>query len=1116
MKYQKQAGIVQRIAGLCLTGGLLLLGACQLTILAQVERGTIAGTVRDPSGAATPNVAIVVTNVATGVEYKTQTNDSGEFVAPNLIPGDYSITATLTGFKTLQRKGIVLQVNGRSAVDLTLEVGEVTQEVEVTAAAPLLQSESSAVGNVISRREVSDLPLNGRSVFQLAPLTAGVNNAKPTTNANNVNIPDNARAQQGLSVNGQRESSNTYILDGVYNNQINQGLIAILPPLEAIQEFTVETSNFMPEIGRGGGVVNVTLKSGTNEIHGQAFEFHRNAALDARNFFDRTSPRRLPNFVQNQFGGAIGGPIVKNKTFFFGDYQGLRQRQGQTFVTTIPGPNIRRGDFRGTARAIFDPASYNAASNTRSRFPTDMVIDSSRFNPAAVNVLKFIPESNDPNRTILANGEAFFYGGASRSNDQDSFDIKIDHRIGEKDQFSGRYSFGNSHTILPGTFSDLPQFAPAIGGALSTGGAGFLTGIVDNPARSLGLQEIHNFSPTTLNEFRAAYIRAGSDAVQLGKGNKYADQLGIPNVNVTENNDGFPQMAISGFGGIGDAAFFPLIELENIYQVLDNVTFIRGSHTFKAGVDFRKVQRNFTQILGAPAGSFSFGGGFTSDPALPGSTGNPFADFLLGIPSAGSVIRNSGLAGIRATEFATYWQDTWKVNQDLTLNYGIRYDLIKPQTEQYDRMSNFDRVTGKLVLPGQGGSFPGLSSRALAKTDKNNFAPRFGFAYKFGDKNVLRASYGIFYVAEEQEGQQLTLNPPFVGGTNYVNTAVPQQINRLLNQGLPVTDPFIPINNPSGGVNALHPDNSVGYVQQRSISIQRQITESILFDVTYVGNNGIHLYDAYDPNQPFLGTGSAQERRPYFAIAPGLTGITYKEQRARSYYDALQVSLTKRFSRGLSFLTNYTWSHAIEIPGFQGGGHQNARNLDADRSNSGNDLRHRFVLNWLYELPFGPGKPYLGNASAVVKGLVAGWQVGTVTIIQSGSPYNITGGAGRPNRTCDGRLTSGRTVEKWFDTSCFTLPAAVPDPVRGGVYIPFGNSGTYLLPGPALINFDISLFKSFNISEAKRFEFRSEFFNAFNHPQFLNPAATVNTGTFGRIVNARPSRQIQMVLKFVF
>jgi hypothetical protein len=335
------------------------------TVCAQVERGTIAGTVRDPSGAVVPEVSITVRNVATGVEFKTTTTQGGEYVAPNLIPGEYSITASKQGFTTLNRTGIALHVYDRLDVDLALQVGTVTQTVEVTAATPVLKTQSTDVVTVITQRDTAELPLNGRTVFQLAPLVAGVTNGIPTENANNTSIPDNARAAQGLAVNGLPQSANSYILDGVYNDQINQGLMAVIPPMDALQEFTLETSNFRPEMGRGGGVMNMTIKSGTNKFHGEAFDYLRNSSLDARNYFDYESPRRLPNFVQNQFGGTFGGPIRKDKTFFFGDYQGFRQSQGQTYVTLVPDANIRQGNFQGTDRPIYDPSTYDPTTNTR-------------------------------------------------------------------------------------------------------------------------------------------------------------------------------------------------------------------------------------------------------------------------------------------------------------------------------------------------------------------------------------------------------------------------------------------------------------------------------------------------------------------------------------------------------------------------------------------------------------------------------------------------------------------------------------------------------------------------------------------------------------------------------
>ena len=1100
----------------------LVVLVCSAPLAAQVERATIAGTVRDTSGAVIPDVSITVKNVNTGVEFKTATNTDGEYVAPNLIPGEYSVIASAPGFTTLVRSGIVLHVDDRLPVDLTLQVGSVTQQVEVKAAAPLLRDETSSVETLISRREVSDLPLNGRTVFQLAPLVAGVNNSKPGTNANNVNIPDNAREEQGLSVNGLEENANTYILDGVYNNQINQGLIAVLPPLEAIQEFTLETSNFMPEVGRGGAVMNVTLKSGTNQFHGSGFDFLRNSALDARNFFDYLPKRRLPNFVRNQFGGTIGGPIRRDKTFFFFDYQALRERKGLSFQTIVPSAKVRAGNFSGLTRTIFDPATYNAATNTRQPFPNN-TIDSSRFNSASLAVLKYLPLPNDPTGAIFPDtGEGLFFSSGSRVHNESSWDVRIDHRISDRDALAGHFSYGSSHTVLPGSFTSLPQFAPAVGGILGSGGAGFLNGIVDNPARSLAVEEIHNFSPRMINEFRAAYVRSGSDSVQLGFGKNYATQLGIPNVNVTDNNSGFPGISVGGISTIGEAPFFPLVEIENVFQYLDNVTFIRSSHTMKFGVDFKKVQRNFTQILGFPAGFFGFGGDFTNDPANPSTTGNGMADFLLGITDGGSLIRNSGLSGLRSTEFSGYWQDTWKATPNLTVNYGIRYDLFTPQVEAFNRETNFDLGNGKLLLPpGDGGSNSCYRHRALTCTDYHNFAPRIGLAYRLGEKNVVRASYGLFYIGESQEGFQLTLNPPFVGGVNYINTSNPQQpFNTLttLDMGLPTSSPFLPIVDPSvGSINTWPANRPIGYTQQWNFAVERQLSTDVVFNVTYVGNSSTHLRDGWNPNAPFPGTGPAQNRRPFFTVDPNVQDLNLVDQRGRAKYHALQTTLTKRFSHGLSALTDYTWGHAITAAGYQEGRHQNNYNLDADRGNSSNDTRQRFVISGVYELPFGRGKPYLTDASGPTNQLLGGWQVSATALIQSGFPFSVTGGAGRPNRTCTGdNPPGGKSVLHWFDASCFPLPAVVPDLVHGGVYIPFGNSGADILAGPGIANLDLSLFKLFNIREKIRIEFRSEFFNILNKAQFLQPSNGVPSSTAGRIFSARDSRQVQMALKVSF
>jgi Carboxypeptidase regulatory-like domain/TonB dependent receptor len=1130
---------VQRFA--VLSAALLVIAGSLCGIVqAQTELGTVAGTVTDPKGSAVPRADVVVLDVATGRTYRTVTSDSGEFVVPNLTPGEYSVTASMAGFKTLEQKGIILQVGGRISVPLKLEVGQAAEHVEVTGQAPLVQTETSEVDTLISRKDVSDLPLNGRTVFQLAPLVAGANTGVPSSNANNVNIPDNGRQAQGLSVNGQRQDTNTYLLDGVYNNTLDQGLIAILPPLEAIQEFTLETSNFMPEVGGGGAVMNVTLKSGTNKFHGSVFDFLRNSALDAANYFDHPTaedPGRLPHFVRNQFGGTFGGPIKRDRTFFFVDYQGDRENQGQTFNTAVPGTAILAGNFsattiNGAPDIIYDPATTcgygpnppcaigpnGTPIVTRSPFPNN-TIPSNRFNVAALKVLHFIPPPNTS--TMVSTGAGIFHSTAGRIHTEDSFDVKVDHQIAEKDSLSARFSFGNSYTLDPGAFSDIPAYAPSLGGALGSGGAGDLNGINNNPARSAGLQEIHTFSPNIQNAFRAAYIRTGADSTQLNYGHDYADQLGIPNVNVTPDNSGFPGITISGLGGIGDSPFYPLIDLENVIQVLDNVTFIHGAHTMKFGGDYRDMRRSFTQILGYPAGDFTFSGAFTNNPNTPSTSGNAFADFLLGDAVSGNVILNSGLASIRTQEASAYAQDTWRVTPKVTINYGIRYDLFTPQTEAHDRMTNFDLGTGQLVLPGGGGSDPSFKTRALTNTNERNFGPRLGIAYKLGDRGTIRASYGIFFVNDvaPDNGFQGTLNPPFVGGTNYINTPTyPQVINYTLDQGVPPSSGFIPINNPTGAIYMWAAHAPIGYVGQWSLGVERELTHNLLANITYVGNSASHIDSYSNPNEPVLGNAPVQTRRPYYATVANATDFTDHLHAGRSHYNALQATLTKRYSNGISFMTSYVWSHMLEVGYFSGTTPQNPADPNAEKRNGDSDLRNRFVFSGLYQLPFGHGRQFGANSPSYVNALIGGWQLGTATIVQSGNWIPVTGGAGRPNRICDGNLPRNqRGPNQWFNASCFPLPTPVPDLVYGGTYVPYGDAGPNIINVPGIGDVGLSGFKVFPWGEGRSVEFRAEAFNLLNTPHFGPPQAAVPSSTAGQIFStAEDNREIQLVLKISF
>lgn len=1118
-----------RIRHQAVLGGVLVFFCLTAGLFGQVERGTISGTVTDSSGASIVGAEITVSNPATGFEFKTLTSNEGQFVAANLIPGTYRAVASHAGFKTVSRGDLIVRPSQRLTVDLVLEVGEVTQTVEVTGElAPLLTRETATVSTVIESRQVTELPTIDRTMFNLAPLMAGVTVAN--TQANSINIPDNARVAMGINANGLGAAAiNNFTLDGVNNTQVSatSSYQGVLPPIEAIQEFTIDSSNALPELGRGGTNIRVTLKSGTNDIHGSIFEFHRNAALNARNFFDRKTPgtdREKPNYIQNQFGATLGGPIIKNKTFFFGDYQGVRQREGRTWVSTVAAAPLRSGDFSGTSQIIYDPATWDPVTRTRQPFPGNR-IPANRINPVSANVLKFMPF---PTGAINSLGQGIVNSSSVIRRTQDSFDVKIDHQASEKDFVGGRFSWGRAHARIPGAWTDLPGDAPAAqGGALQQAGASqYLPANVSNPAANLGLQWIRNFSPTTINEARISWMRAGADATPLGHGVNYGTQLGIPNSNVDDINSGFPTQSIAGLSQMGEAGAMPLTTIENSYQVLDNVTMVRGSHTFKVGTDIRLNRQTFIQLLGGNAGgSFSYNQFMTGDPQNPNATGNSFASFLLGIPASGALKRVSGTAGMRWEEYSWYFQDTWKMTPKLTWTYGLRYELFTPEVEVADRMSNFDYRTGTLVVPSQGGSEEALSTRALVAMNKKNFQPRLGLAYQLDQKTVLRSGFAIVSgMGVSKAFGFMSGNAPFAGGYNFFNADNPQQINRTVDQGFIPTVAFNPVSNPGPLVWANDPDGPRGYTSQWSLGIQRELASNLALEVNYVGSSSMHLQGPGTSPAPINaarpGTGSPAVRTPYFNTLPNAPNILYFAWRNQYSYQSLQGTLTKRFSAGLAFQAAYTWSHnigTINTP-YQSinRDYLKASALEQDIANTEINAPQRFVANWQWELPFGKGKRYGNSWSSAVDGILGGWRFAGVLAFQSGSPFTVTGGTNVPNRICDGQTPpGGHKVERWFDTSCFVLPTPVTDPVRGGLFTPVGNSGYNILRGDGIRQNDLSVTKFFNIGgEGRQLQFRAEFLNALNNPQFLLPLSNIQAGNAGLVTVANPARNIQLALKY--
>lgn len=692
----------------------------------------------------------------------------------------------------------------------------------------------------------------------------------------------------------------------------------------------------------------------------------------------------------------------------------------------------------------------------------------------------------------------------------------MDHQASEQDSFGGRFSWGRAHAFIPGAWSDLPDSSIAQGGALQQAGASqYLPGTVSNPAANLGLQWIHNFNPTTINEMRVSWLRAGADAQVLGHGKNYGEQLGIPNTNVDDINTGFPTQSIAGLSPMGEGGAYPLISIENTYQLLNNVTLVRGSHTFKFGTDVRMLRQTFLQLLGGNAGgSFSYNQAITGDPRNVNATGNSFASFLLGLPASGALKRVSGTAGMRWWEASWYVQDTWKVTPRFTFNYGLRYEIFTPETEVGDRMSNFDADSGRLVLPKQGGGHKALSTRALVAMNWRSLQPRIGLAYELNRKTVLRSGFAIVSAMGVSKAFGFMAgNAPFSGGVNFFNIDSPQQITRTLDDGFPATQPFNPVESPGPLIWAADPNGPAGYTQQWSLGIQRELTTDLALEVNYVGSHGVHLQgpgtSPVNFNQPRPGTGPVARRTPYFATLPNAPTILRFNWRDQVKYNALQSTLTKRFSGGFSFQTAFTWSHNL--------GTLNAQySRDQTYGNTGVNAPLRFVANGTWEVPFGRGKNHGRDISPILDAFVGGWRLGGVLAFQSGSPYTVTGGAGTPNRICNGQKPAeGHTVQKWFDTSCFVLPPQVIDPETGLPYTPFGNSGFNILRGDSIRQNDFSLTKFFNAGrEGHRFQFRAEFFNVANNPQFLLPLTNIQLGTAGLVTVANPGRQVQLALKY--
>jgi carboxypeptidase family protein/TonB-dependent receptor-like protein len=1081
----------------------------------------LTGRVSDKLGAPIRDATVTISQLDTGFASEIKSTEAGDYRLVPLSPGNYRIEVHKEGFRRVTQDGIRLEVDQVARINFVLEVGDRADSISVVGTAPLLEADTSSMGQVVEGRLTGDLPLNGRNFVQLATLGPGVvgvgYGASGTVMSGN--RPTDPRPGSEIFSNGNREQSNSYLLDGVDNGFRRNGLIALRPSVEAVREFKVQTNLFAAEQGRKpGATINVITKSGSNGFHGSAYDFLRNSAIDARNYF-ADPVQAKPALRQNQFGASLGGPAVRNRLFFFTNYEGYRRRLETVSVNTVPTEAVRRGDF-SLVRDIFDPFTVRQAHGTVGQFVRDPFpgrqIPRGRFDSVTPQLADAYP---------LPQGDSVTNNHRSNPNqkqDWNQVDVRLDGQVSESDAVFGRFSRQDTNAFLPSTFA--PVLIASLGAPVNLGEDG-PSGDSTLTAHNAVLSWTRTFDPSLVMEAKMGYTRFDSRMRQTGvdEGDRLGERLGVRNANQGPLSDGLPVFALSGFTGIGQSRAVPTIRIENSFNPRLDLTKVAGRHTLKTGLNI--IRRQLTDYqLSEGNGRYEFNRDFTSDPNNPGATGDSMASFLLG---TGSAIRQDFLlawVGIRVTEFGLYLQDDWRVTDRLTFNLGIRYEYDTPPSEVADRWLNFDVETGHMRIAGIN-----ANRNVGVKPDRNNVAPRFGFALRLGPTTVLRGGYGIFYNTQGNGRVSFRLHRQVpLGLTTAVDVDQFSPEPKRVEDGfepIPDLDPSAVAENPAGNLLSLVDDFKSGYAQQFNLQVQHQLPGwDTVFKFGYVANLSRQLQTFYDYNQPVPGPGEPGSRRPLRHIAPDVRQVRYGVSDGIGNYHSLQASAEKRFSGGLSFLTAYTWAHSIDnVPNEQGGGAngpvpQDIRNRAAERATSGFDVQHRFVQSAIYELPVGNGKRW-SFASSWANQVFGDWQASAILTAQTGLPFTpvlqtsvSNAGDSRPNRLRKGTLPDPDPA-RWFDTSFGTPGAAWVTPET----YTFGNSGRNVLRGPGRVNLDISLVKEIPLTERIRLQFRAELFNAFNTPQFGLPSALIGALGAGSITETSGnSRQAQLALRLSF
>lgn len=1174
---------ISRVFNLCSRAissvGLLVLLLSPQASHAQASQATLYGIVTDSAGAAIPGATITVTNTATSVVTKVVSDGSGSYTLPSLVPSSYTVSADAPGFKTEVLNGITLLVNQKARVDIQLQVGSKDTTVEVTAEAPLVDSSSASVGTVIDSKQVVDFPLNVRRFGALAILVPGT-----TPDAGGFANSDlgSPFSESTYAANGARTSSNNTLIDGVDSRNLTFGGFAVQPSPDAVQEFKIQTNIYDAAFGKtAGSTINLITKSGSNQFHGSIYEFLRNDLFDAANYFSLQGQK--PELRRNQYGASLGGPISKSKKiFFFGNFEGLRQIQGQSSSSVVPTAAQRSGDLSGlltgtTANlcGVGGPAQYN--------FDTGQIFDPSTefvttcpsgtnagasvlvgtpipgniiktIDPVAAHVfsLSAFPAPNIPGAAL---GSVNYINNAPATRFDEQYDARVDYDISEKDQVFARYILGqanitnntSAYTTLPG-FGDILYFR----------------------GQNVAIGWTHVFSEHILNEALFGFQRDidNNNCASCPRPSGFMAGFGIDGLaGLSPSLEGFPPFEFAHFAAVGDSNYRPVISPDMVEKYQDSVTITRGKQTIVVGADIQPWQVLGEEAPYSPHGEIDFNGQYA---ALAGelnngqSIGSDFADFLLGYPNGGNrTLKFFNTNQVGGNFISLFGQDNVKVTKDLAINAGMRWEYRRPAVDKNNNYATLVATGPKFSGPGNATlvtaatntlndsfctdpaysyvisasgnclvassskraqlGFTGRTQRTLIFPVHHDFAPRLGISWRptDSDKLIVRTGYGIFYDLPNFNNQHFVDNNPiFSPSQQFVTTQgqAPVATTETLFSGSggipPLTSQFISL--------YVTPHYLAPYFQQWSLGIQSQFASNWAVDAAYIGTKGTKLGNLHlSGNQAEPGTTPLQSRRPYVDFGTML----FTTSDGTSNYNSFQFKLTRRFSKGLSLLTAYTLAHSLDDSegdeGFgagPGGSNlpQDDNNLKFERSRSYTDARHRIVVSSVYDLPFGRGKQFANQTNAFVNQLISGWETSDITSYSTGYPFAVLGpdfsqtnsGSPRPNRICSG--VGQKSINDWFNQNCFTVAGSAAAPA-------FGDSKRNILSAPGQANTDLAILRHFNVEDKFDVEFRSEFFNAFNHPFFGGPANNISSpGTVGKITSAGEARDIQFALKIVF